>query len=376
MDYKKDRAWLEVDLETVRQNYRKIKDFISDKSDIIVVVKSDAYGLGAVRCAKTLEKEGCAYFATAYIQEAMELRENGVTADILVLGVIPKEYIQTALDNNIQMSISSYEDAETYGSIAEGLGKRLKVHIAADVGMSRFGITLDGRMDEAVEEAIKIFGCNGIEVKGMLSHMTVMSNRFEREFDYHQINLFREFTERLYAKGYKVPRHCSCSAMTSLFPDTSMDYVRVGALPFGLQNPLYEDFRTDEAIQLKTRVWHIKEVPFNTTVGYGPHYTKRKTKLAIIPIGFGDGLHRSLSDKAYVLINGKRAKIFGKLCMDFTMVDITDIEDVECGDEVTLFGNDGDMYIPISEYSSLYGGTACEVSTSLGKRINRIYLNE
>ena len=230
-------------------------------------------------------------------------------------------------------------------------------------------------MNEAIEEAEKIWSCEGIEVKGYISHMTVMSNEFEREFDYHQINLCREFTSKLYEKGYKAPRHCSCSAMTSLFPEASMEYIRVGALPFGLQNPLYRDFYTDEVIQLKTRVWNIKEVEFNTTVGYGPHYTKRKTKLAVIPVGFGDGLHRTISDKAEVIINGKRAKIFGKICMDFTMVDITDIGEVNIGDVVTLFGTDKNEHISIKEYADLYGGTACEVSTSLGKRINRIYIN-
>ncbi|MCJ7855302.1 alanine racemase [Lachnospiraceae bacterium NSJ-143] len=375
MDYKMDRAWLEVDLNVLRNNYKLIRNFISDKSEIITVVKADAYGLGAVRCAQTLEACGCKFFATAYFEEAMELRENGIVSPILVLGIIPDEYIVSAIKNNIETSVSSYDDACRIGKIAESTDKRLGVHIAADVGMSRFGITLENRLDEAASEAEKIFSVNGIEVKGILSHMTVMSNAFEREFDYHQINLFRDFTNMLYAKGFKVPRHCSCSAMTSLYPETSFDYIRVGALPFGLQNPLYESFRTDEVIQLKTRVWHIKEVPLNTTVGYGPHYTKRRTRLAVIPVGFGDGLHRSLSDRAYVLINGKRAKIFGKLCMDFTMVDITDIDNVKCGDSVTLFGSDNGESISIKEYADLYSGTACEVSTSLGKRINRVYLN-
>jgi alanine racemase len=264
--------------------------------------------------------------------------------------------------------------AVNYGLIAHKNEGVLGVHIASDVGMSRFGILLENRMPQAVDEALKIFSCEGIKVKGIFSHMTVIATPYEREFDMHQINLFRDFTDEIFKKGYKVPIHCSCSAMTLLYPETNMDYIRVSALPFGLQNPLYQTFNTDEVIQLKTKVWYIKEVPMNTTVGYGPHYTKRKTRLAIIPIGFGDGLHRIISNKANVLIHGKRAKMFGKLCMDFTMVDITDIDDVKVGDIVTLFGHDGNSFIPIKEYADLYGGTACEVSTSIGKRVNRLYV--
>jgi len=377
MEYKKDRAYMEVDLEVLRNNYRRIKDHISDKTDIITVVKSDAYGLGAVKVAMTLENDcGCAHFATAYFEEAMELRENGVKSPILVLGVIPDEYIVLAAKNNIEASVSDVRTAESYASAVRAQGLVLSVHIAADVGMSRFGIILENNMDKAVYEAMSIFACSGLNVKGVYSHMTVMSHYYEREFDIHQLTLFTDFTNRLYGLGKRFKRHCACSAMTLLYPQADMDFIRVSALPFGLQNPLYQSFVTDEVIQLKTSIWYIKDVPINTTVGYGPHYTKRHTRLAVIPIGFGDGLHRSISDKGYVLVHERRAKIFGKTCMDFTMIDITDIGDVKCGDKVTVFGHDGMASIPISEYAALYGGTACEVSTSIGKRINRIYVNE
>ena len=375
MDYGKTRAWLEVDLDVLRSNYQKIKSRLAPETSFMTVVKADAYGLGAVKVAQTLERCGCPQFGTAYFQEAMELRENGVKAPILVLGPIPLEYVALAAKENIMVGISTPEMAAIYDAAAAQAGVTLSIQIASDVGMSRFGIWLEGRVNEAVSDALAIFSMPHLSVCGLYTHMTVMSHPYEREFDYHQLDLFRAFTDGVYAAGYHVPRHCACSAMTLLYPESHMDMIRVSALPFGLQNPLYQDFTTDEVIALKTKVVFLKDVPLGTTVGYGPHYTKRQTRLAVIPIGFGDGLHRTISDRAPVLIGGQRAKVFGKLCMDYTMVDVTGLP-VRLGDEVTLFGEDHGQRISIFEYASLYGGTACEVACSLGKRINRVYLHE
>ena len=375
MDYAKNRAWLEVDLAVLRENFHKLRQFISPQADIMIVVKADAYGLGAVKAAQALASAGCRMFGTAYLEEAMELREHGIEGPILVLGAVLPHQVEVAVENHLTLQVSSPAMAACFEQVAARMGQTLSVQIAADVGMGRFGIPLEGRVGQAVEEAAAIFQFPHLKVEGVYTHLTVIANPQEEAFDLYQLGLFQAFTDRLFAAGYRVPRHCACSAMTLLYPQSHMDYIRVSALPFGLQNPLYQSFQLEEVLSLRTRILHLKEVPMGATVGSGPHYTKRDTRLAIIPIGFGDGLHRSISHRAPVLIRGKRAKIFGKLCMDFCMVDVTDIP-AEVGDEVTLIGRSGEDAISIFEYAALYGGTACEVSTSLGKRINRIYLHE
>lgn len=374
MDYYRNRAWLEVNLDAVVANYKKIQKFVGSDTDIIVVVKSDAYGLGAIPVAKILEENGCSYFAAAYMEEAINLRESGCEAKILVLGMIMTEYVEMAIDQNIEMPVSSLDMAKKYGAIAKSLGKTLKVHISADVGMSRFGIRLQENFHDAVKEAVAITKVEGLEIVGVLSHMTGMGYEYQREFDLEQLNLFKRFTEALREEGIHAPCHCACSAITILYPEYHMDYIRVSALPFGLQSKLYSDFDTEETITLKTKVWYLKDVPIHATIGYGPHYAERNTKIAIIPLGFGDGLHRSLSHCAPMLVNGIRVRVIGKLCMDFTMLDVTDVPDINEGDLVTVFGGNDENRISVQEYAKLYSGTACEVSTSLGKRINRIYI--
>lgn len=374
MDYGTTRTWLEVDLRRVADNYRRIREHVDPAADIIIVVKADAYGLGAVQVAKTLEAEGCRHFATAYLQEAVELRENGIKSPILILGSVLEDEAALAIEYGFEVAVSDAYTAEQFGRAAHGWGSPLQVQIAVDVGMSRFGIRLENRLDEAVREAEQIIGNSSLRVRGVFSHMTGMAYPWQREFDLYQLQMFRSFVTKLRERGSDFPAHCACSAITLLYPEYHMDAIRVSALPFGLQNKLYQDFEVGEVIQLKSRIRYLKEVPIHTSVGYGPDYTTRKTKLAILPVGFGDGLHRSISNRAEVLVHGQRVRIFGKLCMDFTMIDVTDIPDVQIGDEVVLFGEQDGSRISIQEYAGHYNGTACEVSVSLGKRINRIYL--
>ena len=376
MDYGKNRTWLEVDLAVLRENYRKIQQRVSPAVGVMAVVKADAYGLGAVKATQALAAAGCRQFGTAYLEEAMELRENGIQAPILVLGSVPLHQVEVAVEHRLTLQVSSLAMAAAFDQVAARMGRTLGVQIAADVGMARFGLPLEGRVEAAAEEAAAICRLPHLKVEGYYTHLQVLGTTPEgQEFDRHQFGLFREFTDRLYAAGFRATRHCACSAMLLLHPQSYLDQVRVSALLFGLQNPLGQPFQLPEVVSLRSRVVHLKQVPQGSPVGYGPHYTQRDTRLAIIPIGFGDGLHRSVSHKAPVLIRGQRATVFGKLCMDFCMVDVTDIP-AEIGDEVTLIGESGGQSVSIFEYAALYGGTACEVTTSLGKRINRIYLHE
>ncbi len=373
MEYEKNRTYLEVNLSTLQENYRQIRHLLSPHTDLMAVVKADAYGLGAVAVTKALLACGCNQFATATLEEAMELRDAGVTSPLFVLGPVYEFQVPLAVKHNIMLSVSSLAMAKAYQKAASAVSQPLLVQIAADVGMSRFGLPLETAMAQSVEEACQIFSLPNVQVRGLYTHMTVMSHPTEREFDLHQLHLFETFTQDVYARGMFAPRHCACSGMTLLYPQSHFDLVRISALLFGVQDPLYQSIQTQEVASLRSRIVFLKDVPRGATVGYGPHVTRRATRLAVIPAGFGDGLHRRLSHQAPVLLHGKRTKIFGKLCMDFSMIDVTDIPEASVGDTVTLFGKDGDAQISIFEYAALYDGTACEVITSLGKRINRIY---
>ena len=371
MKYQRDRAWMEVDLDILGDNWRTIRQNIQPGAEIVVVVKANAYGLGAVPIARELERLGCRNFGVACIEEAMELREAGVGGHVLILGVIPEEYIELMFQWDFSVPVSSLSQAEYYSRLAQRYGQTLKTHVAADVGMSRFGLVLDGQMEQAVAEALAMARLPGLAWQGVMTHFTGMENPWEREFDDHQIGLFLTFCDRLDAAGLKLPRHCSCSAITQLHPECHLDMIRVSALPFGLQPTLYRGFSTRQMFALRARIWHIKEVPLGTPVGYGPlAYTRRRTRIAVIPYGFGDGIHRIIGNRCKMLVHGKRARQIGKLCMDYCMLDITDIPEAKVWD----IGQDGEENISVFEMADLYPGSPCEVSSSIGARTPRLYL--
>ena len=366
------RTWLEIDLDAIEENYRRIKHDIGE-SEIMAVVKANAYGLGAPGVSKFLEEIGVRFFAVACLEEALELRQAGIKGEILTLGPILPEQTEAAIENNITTNIIGIEHAEALSSEAVKRGKKMKGHIKLDSGMARFGLVLEGRVDEAVEETLRIAALPGLQVEGVFTHYTDADLPQGDDFNKHQIALFDEATDKLRARGLVFKKHSASSHFTSIYPQCHNDYVRVGSLLLGTDTDLPYGTQSVHATQLKSRIYQIKEVEAGRPVSYGPiAYTMRRTRLAIVPVGYADGLRRTIQNRASLIVNGKFAPIIGKICMDYLMLDVTDIE-AEVGDIVTVFGRDGEAKQELWQMAELYGGTMGEVPTVLTPRVPRVY---
>lgn len=375
MKYNTDRTWLEVDLDAIEENYRRITHDIGS-SKIMAVVKANAYGLGAAYLSRFLEDLGVDCFAVACIEEAMELRENGVKADILTLGPILPEHADIAIENDIMSNIISMEHARALSDAAVKLDRKIRGHVKLDSGMARFGLMLEGRVDTAVEEVLEIAAMPGLQIEGVFTHYTDADLPVGDAFNKHQIALFDEATDKLRARGLAFKKHSASSHFTSVYPECHNDYVRVGSLLLGTDTDLPYGTQSVHATQLKSRIYQIKELEMGRPVSYGPiAYTMRPTRVAVVPVGYADGLRRTIQNRASLIVNGQFVPIIGKICMDYLMLDVTDIE-AEVGDVVTVFGRDGEARQELWQMAELYGGTMGEVPTVLTTRVPRFYLRK
>lgn len=373
-----DRAWAEIDLDALQFNIENIKDSIGEGTRIIAVLKTDGYGHGAIQIARILEHEERVWgYAVATAEEAFSLRENGMHKPILVLGyTFPYSYGQMIRDG-IRATVFTYEAAKELSDTAVAAGKNCRIHVKIDTGMTRIGIHPD---DGGVELIRRIAALPGLEVEGMFTHFAT-ADEADRTKAYHQMNLFREYADRVErGLGIVIPmKHCSNSAGIARMPEANMDAVRAGIILYGLWPS--SEVRSDAAIQLrpmlslKSRVVYVKTVPGGQEISYGGTYTTtRDTRVATICIGYGDGYPRSLSNRGHVLIKGQRAPVIGRVCMDQFMVDVTGIDSPVCvGDPVTLIGRDKDACITMEELGALSGRFNYELACDIGKRIPRIY---
>lgn len=373
MKYQRDRAWIEISLDAIEENYRRIRHDIGD-SGIIAVLKANAYGLGAVKLGRFLNTLGCRFFAVACIEEAVELREGGVEGDIMTLGPVLPEHVAVAVEHDIITNLISVSHAEALSREAQRLGVTLRGHLKADSGMARFGIVLEGRMDEAVEDALHVFSLPNLSIEGVFTHYTSADFPVADQFNLHEIGLYDEFCARLREKGLSFIRHSAASFYAAVYPETHNDYVRLASLLLGIEGPDPRGTVCEMAVELKSRIYQIKDVPMGRPVSYGPiSFTLRDSRIAVVPIGYADGLRRTIQTKASLLVNGQYAPIIGKICMDYLMLDVTDVDCKE-GDEVVVFGRSGDKEQSIVDMARLYGATVGEVPTVLNPRLPRFYL--
>lgn len=374
MYYQKDRAWAEVSLDAIEENYHLMKAFLPTGSNIIGVLKANAYGHGAVPIAHTLEKAGCRRMAVASIEEAMELRENGIKTEIMLLGPVPAEYIGIVADNDIILPLIDKEYALSVSRYGVENDITIRSYIAADCGLSRLGIVVKDREDTAVEEALEIAALKNLKLDSVMTHLTAGGIAEQHALNLEQLDRFKSFTDALSARGLRLPRHCCASRFGVRYSEYSFEYVRVGSDLYGV-HPYYgtgPHFKA--AMQLRARIVQIKDVSPGTMIGYGPRFIANKPmRIAVLPIGYVDGLNCRLGGAMQMLLHGKRVLQVGRLCMDYCMIDITDVPETKTGDTVTLFGEDGGQFLSVQEYASIYGGTASELICLLGKRIPRFY---
>ena len=371
-----ERTWAEIDLGSILHNYKELRARLLDGTRFLGVVKADAYGHGAVPVARLLEENGCEYLAVAALSEAVELRENGIKAPILILGRTPHSCTDELIKYGITQSVVCLDDAKAISGIAEAAGKKLKVHLKADSGMGRLGAVCHSGCD-ASGELLEIMHLPGLDIEGIFTHFAVSELDDDGGYTKAQFSAFTELISRLEnASGMTFAiKHCANSGAMVNYREMQLDMVRPGIALYGCypgDGTGGLDLR--ETISLKTRIVQIKDFAPGMSVSYGRTYTAESArKIAVIPVGYADGLHRVSSGKLEFLLRGKRVKQVGRICMDMCMIDVTDV-DAAVGDVVTLFGHDGDSFISIEEAARAAGTISYEIMCSVSKRVPRIYL--
>lgn len=353
--------------DAIRHNFEEIKKQIPCETRIMPVIKADAYGHGALTFANIL-KEEASYFAVATVDEALELRNNGIENPILVLGHTFPEEMEVAVKNDIILTITSYDDAVTASEIAKKLGKKVAVHIKVDTGMSRIGFLPNEESKEIIKEISLL---KNLIIDGVFTHFATADEE-DLSFTEIQKKRFFEFTKEL-SSEYTL--HAGNSAAIMQYKSASFDVMRPGIILYGLY-PSAEVARSvlelEPVMELVSHVAYVKSIKPGDSVSYGRTFTADKNmRIATIPVGYADGYPRLLSNKGRVIINGKYAPIVGRICMDQFMVDVTDIENVKVGDKVILMGRDKDLNITADEIASLTGTINYEVVCDISKRVPR-----
>ena len=374
MEYQKNRAWLEVSLDALEHNFRLLSALVGPDCSVMAVLKCNASGMGAPRIARELALAGCRFFGVATVEEAVELRDDGVTQPILLFGAIEPDHVPVCLRYGITLPVFDRAYAATLSERAQRCGGRLDVHLKVDTGLSRYGISLEHYMEEAVQQALAMAALPGLALRGVYTHAANAGAPEDDPFTLRQFSLFQEFTGRLARSGLRLLRHFANSPALLRFPQTHLDMARAGMALNGF-TALHPDPGLWDVASLRTKIVSIKELLPGDTLGYGRLFTvERKTNIGILPFGYGDGIHRCCANRAFFLVRGQKARVIGKLCMDMCFIDITDIPQAAVGDVVTVFGRDGETFQPITDIADLYPGTPPELTTALGRRIPRFYL--
>ena len=377
------RLWADVDLNAIRSNIISLKKGLSKGTRICAVVKADGYGHGAVPIASSVD-DLVDFYAVATIEEGLELRENRIEKPVLVLGYVHPSMYEEAIRNQIRVTVFDYKMAkalsDTWLRMVQDMDfpekQKAYVHIKADTGMGRIGF-LPG--EKSIETIRRISLLPGIETEGIFTHFA-NADEEEPEKTLKQLALFRSFVSETEAKGVHFSiRHCANSAAATWLRDADMDMVRLGISMYGLYPSRFvKQIRLKPSMSLKSHVIMVKKVPEGTTVGYGSTFTAPGERLiATIPAGYADGYSRALSNKGYLLINGAKYPVVGRVCMDQIMADVTEplegpAGEVKQGDEVVLIGRSGDLVITAEEIAELAGSFNYEFVCGISKRVPRI----
>lgn len=361
-----------VDLGKIRGNLERIRQQLPAGVKTCAVVKADGYGHGATAVAVALE-DTADFFAVATVREALDLREAGVQKPVLILGYAWPEDYEELIRNQIRFTVFKEKDAQELSQLGESLGIPARIHIKVDTGMHRIGFPLT---EEAVETVRRIRRLPWLDVEGIFTHFA-RADEADKAYTYRQLEAFQDFIRRVEAGEEPIAlHHCANSAASMEVPEAAMDMVRVGIAMYGLY-PSEEVSRSiplDPALELKSQVVYVKDVEAGEGISYNHiRHLEHHCRVATIPVGYGDGYPRLLSDKGYVLIRGRRAPILGRICMDQFMVDVTEIPEAAEGDEVTLIGADGGDRIRVEDLSDLCGRFNYEFVCALERRVPRIY---
>ena len=377
------RTWAEISLNAIEHNYNVIRNKVADDTKVCCVIKADGYGHGAVELSQIYEKLGADFFAVSNIDEGIEIRKSGSKLPIVILGYTPVSEAENLAEYDISQAVFSLEYAKELSEKCVEKDCICKMHIKVDSGMSRIGFMCQEfpRDEYSIEEICEACCLPNLEVEGLFTHFCVSDEDAEgREFTNKQYENFIHVRDSLKKRGVDISVvHCSNSGAIEDYPETCCDMVRAGIILYGLapSSKLADRLDLIPAMTLKSTVAYVKNLKKGADISYGRTFTAPKDmKIATVPIGYADGFIRQNAKDGYMLVNGKKAKIVGRICMDQTMLDVTDIEDVKTGDEVVVFGT-GENGEPTADSLAENTGTInYETVCLVGKRVPRIYIKD
>jgi alanine racemase len=372
MDTGYNRVYARIDMDNLRFNIMKMKSLVKPDMKTLAVIKADAYGHGAVTIAKKIT-DLCDYYGVATIDEAVELRRAGIDMPILIIGFTADSDYEKLLEYNITQAVYDTAEAQKLSDLAVGLGKKARVHIKVDTGMSRIGYQVD---DEGINEALKLKDMPGLYIEGIFTHYA-KADETDKTAALSQRDKFRTFIKAMEDGGISFNiKHIDNSAGTMELDDDEFDMVRLGIVTYGL----YPSDEVDKSVEIRpvmsliSHVCHVKTLPAGRGVGYGWSYvTARDTRVATVTVGYADGYPRAQSNIGRVIIHGKYAPIIGRVCMDQIMVDVTDIPETRLKDEVILIGSDGDCTISVEEVAAPAASFNYELVCNIARRVPRVY---
>lgn len=366
----------EIDVTAVRQNLAAIRRHVGPAVKIMGIVKANAYGHGLVEIARLLVEDRIDYLGVGFLLEGIALRQAGIRVPIVVLGGVLGDQVKAFLEHDLEITISSVELARRIEKeVEEACLPPARVHLKLDTGMERIGV----RAENALAFVREVACLPHIEIRGIYSHFATSDER-DKSFAHIQLDRFKNALTTLEQSGIRIPlRHIANSGAILDMTDASYDLVRPGIILYGL----YPSSETTESIPvrpvlaLRSKVVFIKEVPAHTSISYGRMYfTPKTTRIATVPIGYGDGYSRMLAGKAEVLIRGRRYPVVGTICMDQLMVDIGITSEIHVGDDVTLIGQDGTESISVLDLARKIGTNHYEILTALAARVRRVYVSD
>lgn len=373
------QGWAEIDLSAYGHNIRELKGITAARARFMAVVKADGYGHGAVQISRVALQSGADCLGVARLDEGLQLREAGIEAPILIFGFTSPEKTPVLIDNQLTQTVFSLAMAETLSKSARDCSRKLRIHIKVDTGMGRLGLLAQELPGTSrVDEVEAIAGLPAVEIEGLFTHFATADSADTSHAEL-QLQRFRELLRALVDRGLEIPiRHAANSAALIHLPDSHLDMVRPGIATYGLQPS--SQWRRDgldlrPALQWKTRVIHLKQVPAGFGVSYGITYrTSKPTTLATVAVGYADGLNRALSSRGQMLAGGRRAPIVGRICMDLTLLDVGEVPGVSVGDEVVILGRQKEQVLTAEDLATTLDTINYEIVTSISGRVPRVYL--
>ncbi len=366
-------VWAEINLSALAHNARAVKNILQPGTEIMAVVKANAYGHGAGPVARTLLANGVTWLGVATLDEALKLRQEGITAPVLVLGYTAAEDARQEVGADISQTVFTLEQAQLLSEAASTAGARARLHVKIDTGMGRLGLL----PEEAVMLIKAINELPAVRLEGCFTHFAV-ADIVDKNYTQRQLMLFKWLLSKLKEEGIIFPwLHAANSGAIIDFPETHFNLVRAGIILYGhypSQKVSKERLNLQPVMTLKTRIVSVKKLPAGAYVSYGCTYlTKGPTLVATLPVGYADGYSQLLSNRAQVLIRGRRAPIIGRVCMDHCMVDVTSVPGVQIGDEVVLFGRQEGNLLTVEEVAAWMGTINYEILCLISGRVPRLY---